>query len=70
MVMDGLTTEEWTAQECAENWQVRLRTWHGYVARDQAPRPVRHVGRTPLWNATEVRTWPRAGQGTRTDLAT
>ncbi|MEU9333163.1 hypothetical protein AB0D49_08355 [Streptomyces sp. NPDC048290] len=58
-------TEYWTAQQCADNWGIALRTWHGYVARDQAPKPWRHEGRTPLWLADTVRvegaTRPRAG---------
>lgn len=36
-------------------------TWRAYVARDQAPRPGEHVGRTPLWDADEVRAWAARG---------
>jgi hypothetical protein len=61
-------SEEWTAAQCADAWGVPPRTWHSYVARDQAPKPTRHVGRTPLWDADTVRTYPRPGQGARTDL--
>lgn len=61
-------SEEWTAQQCADAWGVKVRTWHGYVARDNAPKPVRHVGRTPVWDAEQVRTYRRAGRGARTDL--
>lgn len=61
-------SEEWTADQCAKAWGVRSRTWHGYVARDQAPKPARHVGRTPVWDPDAVRTYPRPGRGTRTDL--
>lgn len=32
-------------------------TWRAYVARGQAPAPVRHVGRTPLWDAEQIRAW-------------
>lgn len=52
-------SEEWTAQQCAKEWGVKLKTWHGYVARGQAPQPKRRVGRTPVWDADKVRTWPR-----------
>ena len=42
-------------------------TWRSYVSRGNAgaPKPVRHVGRTPLWNADEVRQWhaQRPGRG-------
>jgi len=62
--------EEWTAQQCAEAWGVKIRTWHGYVARDRAPKPIRHISRTPLWDASAVRSWPRPGQGARTDITT
>lgn len=42
-------------------------TWSAYVARDQAPKPARHVGRTPLWDEDEVRQWAskRPGSGSR-----
>lgn len=59
-------TEEWPAERCADYWGVKLRTWHGYVARRQVPQPARHAGRTPLWDAAEIRAAaagrPRAGQ--------
>ncbi len=32
-------------------------TWRSYVGRGQAPAPVRHVGRTPLWSLDEVDRW-------------
>ncbi|MBF6332461.1 transcriptional regulator [Nocardia transvalensis] len=63
--------EEWSAQECADYLEVKLRTWHSYVyrpARDNpAPQPKRWVGRTPVWDAHEVREWKKArpGQGNR-----
>lgn len=65
-----MTTEEWTADRCAAEWGVRLKTWHSYVARGFAPKRLRKVGRTPLWDAAEVRAWPRPGRGARTDLTT
>ncbi|WP_141576105.1 hypothetical protein [Actinomadura sp. WMMA1423] len=45
-------------------------TWRSYVARGQAPRPVRHVGTTPLWERQAVVDWAQAPRrpGTRTDL--
>lgn len=61
-------SEEWTAAQCATAWGIKPRTWHGYVAREQAPKPVRHVGRTPVWDAEAVRNYPRPGRGARTDL--
>lgn len=32
-------------------------TWRSYVGRGQAPKPNRHVGRTPLWNLDDIDTW-------------
>ncbi|QHO90283.1 hypothetical protein CWT12_01530 [Actinomyces sp. 432] len=59
--------EEWTASQCAEHIGVSPRTWRSYAARGNAgaPAPRRHVGRTPVWDADEVRTWAasRPGRG-------
>lgn len=60
--------DEWTATECAEEWGIKPRTWHSYVARGQAPKPDRRVGRTPVWDAETVRAYPRPGRGARMDL--
>ena len=60
--------QEWTAQQCADEWGVKLKTWHSYVARSQAPPAKRHVGRTPLWDPETVRHYVRTGQGKRPDL--
>ncbi|KDN80483.1 hypothetical protein [Kitasatospora cheerisanensis] len=65
--MSFTATELWTAQQCAAAWGIGLKTWHGYRARGQAPEPCAHAGRTPLWDPQTVRTWPRTGQGARTD---
>lgn len=56
--------EQWQAAALAG---VKPQTWSGYVARGQAPAPRRHVGRTPLWDAAEVRAWleSRPGRGSR-----
>lgn len=63
-----MSTEEWAAERGASEWGVKPKTWHSYVARGFAPKPVRRVGRTPVWDAAEVRSWPRPGRGARTDL--
>lgn len=58
--------------EAAEIAGVAYRTFAGYVTREQAPRPTRHVGRTPLWDEDEVRAWAenRPGRGSKsTDRA-
>jgi hypothetical protein len=61
--------ELWTVQECASRLNITAATWRSYVSRGNAaaPRPVRHIGSTPLWDATEVLTWnsARPGKGGR-----
>ncbi len=39
-------------------------TWRAYVNRGQAPAPVHHIGRTPVWDLADVETWakPRVGR--------
>lgn len=32
-------------------------TWSSYVARGQAPKPARHVQRTPLWDRADLDAW-------------
>jgi hypothetical protein len=63
-----MSIEDWTRPQCAEHWGISPSTWSGYVARGHAPQPYTWVGRTPLWDADTVRTYPRPGQGARTDL--
>ncbi|NQE86245.1 hypothetical protein [Nocardia terpenica] len=50
-----------TAQECADEADVELRTWHAYVNRptktNPAPKPKVKVGSTPLWDENEFRAW-------------
>jgi predicted DNA-binding transcriptional regulator AlpA len=63
---------EITSEEAAAIAGVARKTWSGYVARGQAPKPVRHVGRTPVWDEAEVTAWMenRPGVGARgTDRA-
>lgn len=59
---------EITSDQAAEIAGVARDTWYGYVARDQAPKPVRRVGRTPLWDEAEVKEWQqnRPGKPSRT----
>lgn len=58
-----MSGETWTSNECAQAWGVKTTTWLGYVSRGQAPRPLDVGGRRKLWDAEEVRTWPRPGAG-------
>lgn len=57
-----------TSDQAAAIAGVARSTFTGYVARGQAPAPVRHVGRTPLWDESKVKQWAesRPGQGRRT----
>ncbi|MDP3889838.1 AlpA family transcriptional regulator [Nocardioides sp.] len=59
---------EITSDQAAAIVGVNRDTWFGYVAREQAPKPVRRIGRTPLWDEDEVKTWHqnRPGKGART----
>ena len=34
-------------------------TWRAYAARDQAPKPIRRVGREGLWSPSDVHDWAR-----------
>jgi DNA-directed RNA polymerase specialized sigma24 family protein len=58
-------TETWTADECAAAWGVKTPTWLGYVSRGQAPSPLpeRDDRGRRLWDADEVRRFPRPGAG-------
>lgn len=62
--------ETWTVQQCADEWGVRPSTWRDYVAKGYAPKPLPGYDeqRRRIWNAEEVRSWPRKGQGARSDL--
>jgi hypothetical protein len=55
----------WTAEECARAWGVKPTTWHGYVSRGQAPAPLpdRDAAGRRLWDAEQVRRFPRPGAG-------
>ncbi|MBB6172155.1 putative DNA-binding transcriptional regulator AlpA [Nocardiopsis mwathae] len=63
--------EKLTAEQAAAKAGVKLKTWHAYVSRGQAPQPDGRMGRTPWWWASTVDEWieNRAGQGARTDLS-
>jgi DNA-directed RNA polymerase specialized sigma24 family protein len=58
-------TETWTSEECATAWGVKTPTWLGYVSRGQAPPPLpeRDDRGRRLWDADEVRRFPRPGAG-------
>lgn len=50
--------------------EIKPMTFHSYVARGHAPKPVEKIGNTPLWKRTEIEKWAenRPGRGARTDL--
>ncbi|MGI8799129.1 MAG: hypothetical protein ACR2GE_07535 [Pseudonocardia sp.] len=58
-------TETWTSDECARAWGVKTPTWLGYVSRGQAPapRPTRDGEGRRVWDADQVRSFPRPGAG-------
>ena len=68
-VEDLLTRSEVIALLRGRGRAIVASTWSSYVAREQAPPPVKHVGRTPLWKRGEVEQWAASpGRGHRTDL--
>lgn len=60
----------WTVDQCADQWQIKPGTWRYYVATDRAPQPVPgyDAQRRRRWRKNDVLTYPRPGQGARTDL--
>lgn len=67
-----------TAQQCVDllkeltGDEIKSVTFHSYVNRGQAPKPVEKIGNTPLWKRGEIVEWAenRPGRGARTDLRT
>ncbi|WP_257886316.1 helix-turn-helix transcriptional regulator [Rhodococcoides fascians] len=45
-------------------------TWRSYVARGQAPKPIRRISNAPLYSQKAIEQWiaDRPGSGARTDL--
>ena len=62
--------ETWTVEQCAEAWRVKPSTWRYYVHRGLAPQPLPGYDddRKRRWDPGAVMTFPRPGQGRRTDL--
>lgn len=52
-----LTSDEVLALLAERGRQISASTWRAYVARGEAPAPVEHVGRTPLWDRAQVIAW-------------
>jgi hypothetical protein len=40
---------------------IKASTWRSYVARGQAPAPVRRMGSTPLWDPADIEAFARSG---------
>nr|WP_255716731.1 hypothetical protein [Corynebacterium sp. ACRPR] len=57
----------WTVNQCAEHCGITATTWRSYRKRGAthpSPRPVARLdGRTPLWDADEVRAWHESRPG-------
>ena len=48
----------WRVIDCATYCGIGPRTWANYHAGGRTPQPVAHLdGRTPLWDAEEVKAW-------------
>ncbi|OAK53827.1 helix-turn-helix transcriptional regulator [Rhodococcoides kyotonense] len=68
---DELTTAEVLALiEDKTGKAMAPKTWTSYVSRGQAPKPARHLSRTPLFAREDIEHWiaNRPGIGARTDL--
>lgn len=68
---DELTTAQVLALiEAKTGKPIAAKTWTSYVARGQAPKPARHISRTPLFAREDIEQWigNRPGSGARTDL--
>ncbi|MEU4165091.1 MULTISPECIES: hypothetical protein [Micromonosporaceae] len=57
------TTEQVLAYLAEQNRPVNAKTWSGYVSRGQAPAPVRHISRTPVWDSATIRAWHAGRRG-------
>lgn len=53
----GMTRAEVLAYLARHGRRIEPGTWSSYVARGQAPAPVRRVGRTPLWALEDISQW-------------
>ncbi|OAK54003.1 helix-turn-helix transcriptional regulator [Rhodococcoides kyotonense] len=68
---DELTTADVLALiEDKTGKAISAKTWSSYVTRGQAPKPARHLSRTPLFSREDIEQWiaNRPGSGARTDL--
>jgi predicted DNA-binding transcriptional regulator AlpA len=63
-------SEVLTLIEASTGKAIASSTWRSYVARGQAPKPARHLSRTPLYSREDIEAWiaGRPGSGARTDL--
>lgn len=65
-----------TAQQCVDllkeitGDEIKPVTFHSYVNRGHAPKPVEKIGSTPLWKRSDIADWAanRPGRGARTDI--
>lgn len=56
---NGMTRDQVLDYIAAKTGKPRIApgTWSSYTARDQAPKPSRYVGRTPLWDRSAIDAW-------------
>lgn len=58
IIIDADTGRElWRIADCAAWCGIRASTWRQYTAAGRVPTPGGQLGKTPLWNAEEVKTW-------------
>ena len=47
----------WRVTDCAEHCGIKPTTFRTHVCDGRAPQPVAHLGKSPLWDAEQVKTW-------------
>lgn len=60
--MTELTVQQVVSVAAETGRPLAVSTFRTYVAKNQAPQPVRRAGRTPLWDEDQIRTWIDQGR--------
>jgi hypothetical protein len=53
----GMTRDQVLAWLEARGRKIAPSTWSSYTARGQAPKPSRHIARTPIWDEADLLAW-------------
>lgn len=56
--------ELWRVKDCATHCRIKPSTWTTYTAQGRTPTPAGMLdGKTPLWDAEQVKAWHAARPG-------